>query len=1424
MSISGGITKISTTGSDFTNTVLDNIRLTAFWSSLIGVGVSGNNATGTFNTILGYEAVNQGRFGDFNVVVGTRAATFMEGQRNTLLGTQVAARLFYGNDNTITGCDAASAEVFGAENTLYGSLTAFGEGGIGNACFGYNARTRVNDATGAPSQHSVAFGHSAAATGAYAVALGGTAVALGDGALAVGPRSTAGAANTVVVGADVATTGSNSLLIKPSGAHALRYESAVDEELNVYGVLTGARDTAGHYNVSLASDALLLTNTVSSVRLTASGLQLESRSNVQVLSQLLASGGMIVLGGPSAFMTTTSFYGAVNFTQPATYDQITVRALTADSASVNNLEITGTLRLGNGLVFPETLTLSNIHVERTATFAGPAVALAGLTIAGGDLTLAAPSALRASYVAAELIDTRTITASTLRALDATACNIAAARVTVTGRADAVDISVSGGLTATRAALTDATASNLAASNLTARSLTVTGELTAPRFAPTDISVSGLALIANLAASNIAVPGTLQATAAVITRVTASEAAIADLAVTGSARAVDLAASNLTVPGRALVGELVAPQATLSNLTVTGAVVADSVTARSLRADGEIHAATLRVVGDAVFESGIRFSDSGTTFCNLEVDSLAAGTLKARSAAASNLEVTGRAYAVDLAASNLRVDAAIAATSLSIAGRLTAASARFDSVEITRAVTMPPDISFLDLTVGRDLTVIRAFTVQGFARLAGDALLEGSAICRSNLDALGRISAWGGLRVHGPAEFEDLFIEDLSVADDLSVAGTLCNTGDTRLRTLDVADRARAEFLDAGTLSVAREASFAATTTFAAPAVFNALALFNAPVVIEGDLSVNNFIADDIRCNTITVVGTNTLRVFGNSFLNSLATNRAVTQSLQVTDKCEFSNTFVDGDIWVEWEANVRTLIVRQGLTVSGGAITIGSDGDLNVAGSINISGTLTALPGSSTLIDGDFTFGRDAKVSFHSDVALDVATINVVRLNALDATASNLFVAENITASSVTASNAAFSNLAAAQAQLQHTQADFIAASNIVVASLSASNATACNLLVLDDAVLRGGLQVLGAIDVAGNITASSVTASNAAFSNLYAAQAQLRHADANVISASNIYVESLAASNASACNLLVLDNAVIRGDLQVLGSIDGHINVKFSFDRDTLFRASIIVNNDSSTYGNMNSYGYFNSVGTSQFWSRVSMYADMDTDHCITMYNPLDSTRQSSWHICLENPSPDLNHMAADFVITSWKNTRFALTDDFETGVLNFTGKHRCSHAIADSQLPEPGMVVCCNGAYEDLDGGTQPLIDEALPVVRLSARKNEPSAFGVIAGFEDARDTDRTFRLANMTFTHPKKGGGPKVVINSAGEGGILVCDAGGDLRTGDLLTTSDRPGLAMRQLTRDGSPDDLVRSHTVAKITCDCRFEPGRDRRFVGCVYKF
>jgi hypothetical protein len=1406
-SVAGG-TKLYS-GSEFTNSVTDNIRLTEFFSSLVGVGVAANNATGTYNTVLGYNAAMEGRHGDYNVVIGTRAATYMEGDKNTMIGTQVAARLIYGNQNTITGSDAAALESSGSENTLYGTLTAFGDAGVGNTCMGYRANTHALPPDSVPSQYSSAYGHNSAAAGSFATALGSACEAVGNRALAVGSRSSATAADTIVIGAGVSSGGSNSLLLKPAGPHALTYQSDVDEELNVFGVLTGRRDVGGAYAVSLASDSLALTNQVSSVRLTPSGLQLESRSNVQVLSQLVASGGLVAVGAPSAFLSPVAFHGPVSFTQAARYDVLYAREFTADTAAFSNLEVTGALRLGRGVLFPESVTLCNLLVERSATFAGAATVAAGLTIAAGDLTLAAASVLRAPRVTADLVDAQSVATASLSAIAATACNLTAARLEVTGRAVAADLAATD-LSAYRASFSNATAINLTADNLTA------GNLSVSLFEPQDLRVSGTASFSALSASNAAVSGSL-----------AAAALSADLARVASITAAEAALSNLTVPGRATIADLVAPRAALSNLAVAGdAAVWGRLEAASVVVRGEAIASSLRVTGDAVFESGIRFNDSGTTsFSNLAVDALDVGSLRARHVAASNLDVIGRAAASELAAAALDVSGLASAGRLAVSGnaavlgRLTAADATLETLTITRAVILPPGMAFSDLTVDRDLTVSRALTVEGFARLGGDALLEGSAICRSNVDALGLISAWGGLRVHGTAEFEELAIRDLSVAGDLAVAGTLCNTGDARFATLDVQDRLRAQYVDATALTVERESAFNGPALFAAPSVFNATALFNAPVIIEGDLTVDKFIANDITCNTMTVTGANTLRVYGNSFLNYISVNKTVTQRLQVVDQCDFSNTFVDGDIWVEWEANVRTLVVREGLTVSGGAVTIGSGGDLNIAGNMNLSGAFTALPGSSTLIDGDFAFGRDAVVTFHKDVSLNVASMSVGVLDAQLVSASNVEVSGALLAASVTADYGAFSNLTADHARFDVAEAGLLLADALNAARIAASNLAAASLFA--DNLSASNAAVSGAL------LAASVAASNGAFSNLTADYARLQHADANVLAATTLSAWSLAASNASISNITVLQNAVISGDLLVMGNIDGHFDVKFSFDRDTLFRASLIVNNDTSTYGNLNSYGYFNSVGTSQFWSQVSMYADMDTDHCITMYNPLDASRTSRWDICLENPDPEHHHMYADFVISSWKKTRFALTDDFETGVLNFTGKHRCSHTIRDPATAEPGMLVCCTGAYEDLDGGALPLIDEALPVVRLSGRRHDPAAFGVIASFEDARP-NRTFRLANMTFTHPKvRAAGPKVELNSAGEGGILVCDQGGDLRAGDLLTTSDRPGLAMRQLKRRRGTeerDDVVRAHTVAKITCDCTFLPGESRRFVGCVYKF
>ncbi|GLC54538.1 hypothetical protein PLESTB_000877300 [Pleodorina starrii] len=70
------------------------------------------------------------------------------------------------------------------------------------------------------------------------------------------------------------------------------------------------------------------------------------------------------------------------------------------------------------------------------------------------------------------------------------------------------------------------------------------------------------------------------------------------------------------------------------------------------------------------------------------------------------------------------------------------------------------------------------------------------------------------------------------------------------------------------------------------------------------------------------------------------------------------------------------------------------------------------------------------------------------------------------------------------------------------------------------------------------------------------------------------------------------------------------------------------------------------------------------------------------------------------------------------------------------------------------------------------------------------------------------------PRVVVNSVGEGGILVCNSNGPIQNGDLLVTSPVPGHAMRQ------DDDVYTAATVAKATCDFDFDKaGVDHALIG-----
>jgi hypothetical protein len=199
-------------------------------------------------------------------------------------------------------------------------------------------------------------------------------------------------------------------------------------------------------------------------------------------------------------------------------------------------------------------------------------------------------------------------------------------------------------------------------------------------------------------------------------------------------------------------------------------------------------------------------------------------------------------------------------------------------------------------------------------------------------------------------------------------------------------------------------------------------------------------------------------------------------------------------------------------------------------------------------------------------------------------------------------------------------------------------------------------------------------------------------------------------------------------------------------------------------------------------------------------------------------------------------------LGDDFTPELFNFTGKHRCSCTLEyDDNIKDTliGKIVVSTGDYINLDNEHTINIDEAIPVIALASNVYDKRAFGVISGFETNNDK-RVYRLGNLHFETEKSIDDAKVIVNSVGEGGIWVCNKNGSFKNGDLIVCSDLYGYGMKQ------DDDIIKSYTVAKITCDCEFDTIEDSHndsnwkpsikkeiydgreyltaFVGCIYKF
>lgn len=181
------------------------------------------------------------------------------------------------------------------------------------------------------------------------------------------------------------------------------------------------------------------------------------------------------------------------------------------------------------------------------------------------------------------------------------------------------------------------------------------------------------------------------------------------------------------------------------------------------------------------------------------------------------------------------------------------------------------------------------------------------------------------------------------------------------------------------------------------------------------------------------------------------------------------------------------------------------------------------------------------------------------------------------------------------------------------------------------------------------------------------------------------------------------------------------------------------------------------------------------------------------------------------------------SLLDMTSFGTLDFTGQHRSTTLTPLSDYV--GCIVRSCGTYKNLDGTTGPTMNEALPVVDLTRSARDRAVYGVVSSVEDEGE-HRVYSRGNQESIIPKPASERRAIINAVGEGAIWVCNINGNIQNGDYITSSDVPGIGMKQ------DDDILHNYTVAKVTCDCTFgddaitfqwkDINLKKALVGCTY--
>jgi len=141
------------------------------------------------------------------------------------------------------------------------------------------------------------------------------------------------------------------------------------------------------------------------------------------------------------------------------------------------------------------------------------------------------------------------------------------------------------------------------------------------------------------------------------------------------------------------------------------------------------------------------------------------------------------------------------------------------------------------------------------------------------------------------------------------------------------------------------------------------------------------------------------------------------------------------------------------------------------------------------------------------------------------------------------------------------------------------------------------------------------------------------------------------------------------------------------------------------------------------------------------------------------------------------------------------FTGQHPIivpSHDLSGNHF---GLIMSSD---VNARGFIQPpVINDAHIVAKISDKANDKNVYGVLSYYDF---TIQTSYDAEIPTENPE---GKIYYTNSTGEGMIYVSDINGSIEAGDYITSSNIPGLGMKQ------DDDLLHSYTMAKSVGDVDF---------------